>query len=296
MNTLGATVVPVGDAEAELAPVGVGVAPPGPTNTTDKEQNGAPSGKIPISALPAYLHPQDLDENHDGFFDAQEVAKLIESHIADQHSLQRYRKALISSGVLIVILTLSNLAMGVAAGYLTEPLRVSDTKKTLQDTLGEDLATSRNLASSSLDTFFDAGGAKERANKIKEIAFKYGDRDVLSGVSGVEASRTADDVLFSLDVRLDLKTGWVLKVSRASATADAKGEVCRPDSASGVCAAWTEVHVARRARQLGDSEEGPGGVEDGGEVEESGPRRNLWVWRNEYLHHEQRPLYFGEWF
>ena len=22
----------------------------------------------------------------------------------------------------------------------------------------------------------------------------------------------------------------------------------------------------------------------------------LWMWRMEYLHHEQRPLYFGEWF
>ena len=22
----------------------------------------------------------------------------------------------------------------------------------------------------------------------------------------------------------------------------------------------------------------------------------LWMWRREYLHHEQRPLYFGEWF
>jgi hypothetical protein len=22
----------------------------------------------------------------------------------------------------------------------------------------------------------------------------------------------------------------------------------------------------------------------------------LWIWRLEYLHHEQRPLYFGEWF
>ena len=22
----------------------------------------------------------------------------------------------------------------------------------------------------------------------------------------------------------------------------------------------------------------------------------LWLWRLEYLHHEQRPLYFGEWF
>jgi hypothetical protein len=22
----------------------------------------------------------------------------------------------------------------------------------------------------------------------------------------------------------------------------------------------------------------------------------LWMWKMEYLHHEQRPLYFGEWF
>ena len=22
----------------------------------------------------------------------------------------------------------------------------------------------------------------------------------------------------------------------------------------------------------------------------------LWLWKLEYLHHEQRPLYFGEWF
>jgi hypothetical protein len=22
----------------------------------------------------------------------------------------------------------------------------------------------------------------------------------------------------------------------------------------------------------------------------------LWTWKLEYLHHEQRPLYFGEWF
>ena len=22
----------------------------------------------------------------------------------------------------------------------------------------------------------------------------------------------------------------------------------------------------------------------------------LWAWKLEYLHHEQRPLYFGEWF
>ena len=22
----------------------------------------------------------------------------------------------------------------------------------------------------------------------------------------------------------------------------------------------------------------------------------LWMWRMEYLHHEQRPLHFGEWF
>jgi hypothetical protein len=22
----------------------------------------------------------------------------------------------------------------------------------------------------------------------------------------------------------------------------------------------------------------------------------LWMWRMDYLHHEQRPLYFGEWF
>ena len=24
--------------------------------------------------------------------------------------------------------------------------------------------------------------------------------------------------------------------------------------------------------------------------------QSLWMWRMEYLHHEQRPLYFGEWF
>ncbi len=24
--------------------------------------------------------------------------------------------------------------------------------------------------------------------------------------------------------------------------------------------------------------------------------QKLWMWRMEYLHHEQRPLYFGEWF
>jgi len=24
--------------------------------------------------------------------------------------------------------------------------------------------------------------------------------------------------------------------------------------------------------------------------------QKLWIWRLEYLHHEQRPLYFGEWF
>jgi hypothetical protein len=24
--------------------------------------------------------------------------------------------------------------------------------------------------------------------------------------------------------------------------------------------------------------------------------QKLWLWRLEYLHHEQRPLYFGEWF
>ena len=24
--------------------------------------------------------------------------------------------------------------------------------------------------------------------------------------------------------------------------------------------------------------------------------QQLWMWRMEYLHHEQRPLYFGEWF
>ena len=22
----------------------------------------------------------------------------------------------------------------------------------------------------------------------------------------------------------------------------------------------------------------------------------LWMWKMEYLHHEQRPFYFGEWF
>ena len=24
--------------------------------------------------------------------------------------------------------------------------------------------------------------------------------------------------------------------------------------------------------------------------------QELWMWKMEYLHHEQRPLYFGEWF
>ncbi len=24
--------------------------------------------------------------------------------------------------------------------------------------------------------------------------------------------------------------------------------------------------------------------------------QQLWAWKLEYLHHEQRPLYFGEWF
>jgi hypothetical protein len=24
--------------------------------------------------------------------------------------------------------------------------------------------------------------------------------------------------------------------------------------------------------------------------------QEFWMWKMEYLHHEQRPLYFGEWF
>ena len=75
-------------------------------------------------------------------------------------------------------------------------------------------------------------------------------------------------------------TGMTARAVLACAGLNEKGPVAcagAPERAPRACADWCRVLCCRMFANVQKTQE-------------------LWMWKMEYLHHEQRPLYFGEWF